>query len=110
MSEDALIPFKHEDTAPVFEEAWQAEALAMANALVETGAISATDWAEALGAARRGQEGQAETVSLYYVAVLTALEAELTKVGVPLSVLSQRKEDWIAAYRRTPHGKPVELL
>lgn len=110
MSDDALIPFKHETDAPVFEEAWQAEALAMANTLVETGAISAIDWAKALGAARQKQVGKEETVSLYYEAVVTALEAELSKLGVSMADLATRKDDWIAAYRRTPHGQPVELL
>lgn len=108
MSDQALIPFIHED-GPTFEEAWQVEALAMANALVEAKVISARDWAEALGSARSQQKSQTETVELYYVAVLDALESVLTTTGIQPEKLKAYKRRWEEAYKSTPHGQPVRL-
>jgi hypothetical protein len=38
---------------PDFDEPWEAEALALAMALIDTGRITKAEWAEALGAAIR---------------------------------------------------------
>jgi nitrile hydratase accessory protein len=105
--EDPLAPPK-----PAFEEPWQAEALALADSLVRAGAFTAGDWAEALGAALRDAEaaGAPDTQDTYYAAVLTALE-RLTeaRAGISAETRSERRAAWEAAYRRTPHGRPVKL-
>ena len=69
-----LAPLARRDGDPVFEEAWQAQALAMADCMVKTGAFSATDWAAALGRAVRAED---DTTGGYYRAVLAALETLL---------------------------------
>jgi nitrile hydratase accessory protein len=97
---------------PVFDEAWQAQALALADAMVKAGHFTQTHWAEALGAALSEAEARNEpdTLATYYTAVVSALEklsAELA--GISAAELNQRRADWEAAYHRTPHGMPVEL-
>jgi nitrile hydratase accessory protein len=105
--EDPLAP-----PAPVFDEPWQAQALAMADALVQAGRVSKSDWAEALGAALRAadEEGLPDTPETYYVAVVSALEAVCeTHAGISGDERAERRSAWEEAYHRTPHGKPVEL-
>lgn len=101
--EDPLAP-----RGDVFAEQWQAETLAMADAMIRSGHFTASDWATALGAALSDAErrGDPDTEMTYYTAALNALE---TLVPVPGADLSARKADWTAAYQRTPHGQPVEL-
>ena len=109
---DALAPLPAKDGEPVFGEAWQAQALAMADSLVKAGHLQATDWAEALGAElnRRFDAGAADTAETYYLAVLSALEGLLDNSGaVTTPVQDRRREEWRKAYLATPHGKPVLL-
>lgn len=108
-AETPLGPLKRLDGEPAFDEPWQAEALAIAATLVDAGKVSATDWAEALGAALETAErtGAPDTLETYYKAVVTAIEGVLG-AGVALE-LGQRKTDWIEAYQSTPHGQPVVL-
>ncbi|WP_438362956.1 nitrile hydratase accessory protein [Nioella halotolerans] len=105
--EDPLAP-----RDPVFEEPWQAQVLAMADSMVQAGRISASDWADALGAelARAEAAGQPDTTATYYAAALAALETLTTK-ATPITAeeLAIRKADWTRAHERTPHGQPVRL-
>ena len=97
---------------PPFAEPWQAQALAIAQGLQDSGVISAGQWSEALGAAiRRAQAaGDPDLGDTYYLHVLDALEHLLADAGlVSRPSLERRKSEWEAAYRRTPHGQPVEL-
>lgn len=105
--EDPLAP-----RDPVFEEAWQAQVLAIADTMVQAGRFSATDWAETLGAALRAAEaaGLPDTTATYYTAALDALEQLTTQVtDISGPALSDRKSQWVRAYERTPHGQPVLL-
>ena len=54
--------------------------------------------------------GEPDDGSHYYEHWLVALERLVTAKGLtdPAALLA-RKEAWAEAYRRTPHGKPVEL-
>ena len=45
--EAALLPREPADGAPTFTVPWHAEALSIANVLIESGMFSATEWAEA---------------------------------------------------------------
>jgi len=104
---DPLAPLARRDGDPVFEEAWQAQALAMADCLVRAGTFSATDWAGALGRAVRAQE---DTTQGYYRAVLAALETLLDTGGtLPAPEVTRRRDAWAAAFETTPHGHPVDL-
>lgn len=109
---DTLTPLVRLDDQPTFDEAWQAQVLAIAQNLVDEGAISANDWSNALGAALREIQTDAETdtVENYYQAALQALETLLqSNCGISEQTLKQRKSDWTRAYETTPHGQPVEL-
>jgi nitrile hydratase accessory protein len=80
--------------------------------LRERGHFTATEWSTALGEALRlptDSSATGENAS-YYAHWLAALESlVLTKGLTDAQSLTRRKEAWADAYRRTPHGKPVEL-
>ena len=103
---EPLGPLARRDGEAVFDEAWQAQALAMADCLVQAQVFSAHDWAEALGVAVREQE---DTTEGYYRAVLSALERLLDRGALPAGEVEARRDAWARAYEATPHGEPVEL-
>ena len=97
---------------PVFAEPWQAQAFALTVRLHEAGCFSWTEWADTLAAVLREvrERGEPDDGSHYYDHWLVALERLVTAKHVLDAVsLAQRKSDWAAAYRATPHGQPVEL-
>ncbi|HEX7761788.1 MAG TPA: nitrile hydratase accessory protein [Caulobacteraceae bacterium] len=97
---------------PVFEEPWQAQAFALAVQLHAAGAFAWTDWAAALSAELKAADvrGEPDDGTHYYEHWLAALERlSLDRGLTEPAVLAARKEAWADAYRRTPHGKPVEL-
>ncbi len=53
---------------PVFDEPWQAQVLAMADTLIQSGQLSAQDWASALGSHLKAAEavGNRDTAETYY--------------------------------------------
>jgi len=97
---------------PVFAEPWQAQAFALTVKLSEQGHFTWKEWAAGLAhelqaAANRGEPDDG---SRYYEHWLAALERLVTAKGLADSTaLITRKEAWTAAYRSTPHGRPVEL-
>lgn len=96
----------------MFREQWHAEAIAVVEVLVSTGAISADDWSRTLGAERerRAADGSADTEAAYFEAYLSALESILSRNGLaPRAELDRRRSDWHDAYLATPHGQPVKL-
>ena len=112
LDSDALSPFRRADVGPVFDEPWQAQVLAMADALVAGGKIKPHIWSETLGAELRILEnsGAPDTPGTYYVAVLRAVEKLAAEIaGITESSVAGRCEDWKRAYLATPHGAPVEL-
>lgn len=96
---------------PVFDEPWQAQALALADNLVQAGHFTAAAWAETLGQELRSAErkGAPDNLDTYYGAVLSALETLTESTGISEETRMQRRTDWETAYLRTPHGKPVVL-
>jgi nitrile hydratase accessory protein len=96
---------------PVFAEPWQAQAFALAVKLSEQGHFTWKEWAAALADELKAtSRGEPDDDSRYYHHWLAALEHLLAAKGLadPEALLA-RKEAWAEAYRRTPHGKPVEL-
>ncbi|HET7882441.1 MAG TPA: nitrile hydratase accessory protein [Acetobacteraceae bacterium] len=99
---------------PVFAEPWQAQAFALTMRLHEAGCFSWGEWTAALAAelrqaAERG--GPDNDAAHYYEHWVAALEALATAKGLTdAASLDRRKQAWAAAYRRTPHGQPVELV
>ena len=110
---DALPALPKDKGEPVFAEPWQAQAFAMAIRLSEEGHFTWKEWAAALAdelkaAADRGEPDN--DGSQYYYHWVAALERLVTTKGLTdPAALHERKDAWVEAYRRTPHGKPVEL-
>jgi nitrile hydratase accessory protein len=100
------------EAEPVFAEPWQAQAFAMALALLENGSFSWQEWASTLGAeiATAAEHGIAEDGSAYYELWLRALERLVAdKQLASAQELGRLKQDWKQAYASTPHGQPVVL-
>jgi len=108
----ALPSLPRDAGGPVFAEPWQAQAFALAVNLSEQGYFTWTEWSTALAAELKAaaDRGEPDDGSHYYQHWLAALERLVTGKGLadPPSLLA-RKDAWAEAYRRTPHGKPVEL-
>jgi nitrile hydratase accessory protein len=108
----ALPRLRRDAEGPVFAEPWEAQAFALAVTLSTQGYFTWKEWstalAQELGAA--GDRGEPDDGSQYYHHWLAALERLVTaKALTSAQTLRERKEAWAEAYRRTPHGKPVEL-
>jgi nitrile hydratase accessory protein len=97
---------------PVFAEPWQASAFALAVTLSRQGHFGWKEWAGALAAELKASAGRGEPDdgSRYYHCWLAVLERMVAAKGLsdPATLLSCKRA-WADAYRRTPHGKPVEL-
>ena len=105
-------PLKKEEGEPVFDEAWQAQVLALAYGLADRGVFSPAEWSETLGAELRKADaaGKPDDQHTYYAAALAALESLLERQeAIPEQLLDARVEEWRRAYLNTPHGEPVEL-
>jgi nitrile hydratase accessory protein len=101
-----------DDNEPGFCEAWQAQAFALANALIDKGVFTADEWAETLGEEiKRAQAaGDPDTGETYYNHWLAALERLCAEKGLTQAdEIGTRAEEWRDAYLATPHGKPVSL-
>jgi nitrile hydratase accessory protein len=96
----------------VFAEPWQARAFALAMKLSEQGYFTPAEWTAALAGELKdaASRGELDDGSRYYHHWLAALEALVIKKGLAsTAALLERKDACSDAYRRTPHGKPVEL-
>ena len=104
----ALPGLPRDAEGPIFAEPWQAQAFALAVRLNAEGAFTWTDWAAALSRELAGDPGDdGQRYYLHWVAALEGLVAERGLLTAP--DMAARKEAWAEAYRRTPHGRPVEL-
>ena len=109
----ALPALPRDDEGPVFNAPWEAQAFAMTLSLHAAGAFTWREWADALAAelSAAAAHGEPDDGSHYYEHWLAALERLVTKKGVvPAQELERRLDEWDAAVRATPHGKPVELM
>ena len=108
----ALKPLASIDGDPAFDEAWQAQALAIADTLVQNGMFNAGAWSEALGEAlrRANTSGAVDDQETYYRCVLTALETLVASHSeIDPRAMRVKRDDWEQAYLSTPHGQPVRL-
>ena len=109
--DQAVAPLRS-DEGPLFAEPWQAEVLAIADALLRRGLFTAADWASALGAAlaEADHHGAPDTPATYYRSALVALEQLLAQHAPEISCLMpDRISAWRRAHLDTPHGEPVVL-
>lgn len=108
----ALPRLPRDEGGPVFAEPWQAQAFALAVKLSAQGHFTWKEWAAALAVELKAaaDRGEPDDGSRYYHHWLAALESLVAqkRLSDPATMLA-RKEAWAEAYRRTPHGKPVEL-
>ncbi|WP_245895384.1 nitrile hydratase accessory protein [Pontivivens insulae] len=94
-----------QDDEPVFAEPWEAQAFALIVHLHERGAFTWAEWADALSSEIHGGQTLA-----YYQHWLKALETLVAAKGLTsASALTARKQDWLDAAARTPHGQPITL-
>ena len=108
----ALPRLPRDEESAVFAEPWQAQAFALAVKLSEQGHFTWKEWSAALADELRAAAGcgEPDDGSRYYHHWLAALERLVTNKGLAdPAALVARKEAWAEAFRRTPHGKPVEL-
>ncbi len=111
-SEPELPSLPRDAGGPVFAEPWQASAFAIAVSLSHQGHFSWKEWAAALGEELQASAARGEPTdgSRYYQCWLATLERLVVAKGLSdQAALRHCKEAWAEAYRRTPHGKPVEL-
>jgi nitrile hydratase accessory protein len=97
---------------PVFAEPWEAQAFAMAVRLHEAGHFTWREWADRLAAEIRAarERGDPDLGATYYHHWLAALERLVVDKGLLAGPdLRRRRDEWDAAARATPHGKPIEL-
>ena len=109
---DALPGLPQDAGGPVFREPWEAEAFAMAVRLSEQGLFTWREWAETLSAeiTKAQAAGDRDLGDTYYRHWLNALEALVAGKGlVARAEMDRRKDEWMRAYRNTPHGRPVAL-
>ena len=108
----ALPRLPRDDGGPVFAEPWQAQAFALAVRLSAQGHFTWKEWAATLADELRSDaaRGEPDDGSRYYHCWLAALESLVVsrRLSDEVALLAQ-KQAWAEAYRRTPHGKPVEL-
>ena len=108
----SLKPLASVDGEPAFAEAWQAEALAIADTLVQNGLFSAGAWSAALGHAlqQAATSGDSDDQETYYRCVLSALEGLVSSQSASdQQAMTGKRKDWEQAYLSTAHGQPVKL-
>ena len=107
-----VLPFKRLDGEPVFDEPWQAQALAFADVLIESKIISPTIWSATLGDTLKqaAAAGATDNMETYYQSVLKSVEKLLEQTsGILPEEIENKSRAWAEAYLATPHGQPVML-
>jgi nitrile hydratase accessory protein len=108
----ALPALPRDAEGPVFGAPWEAQAFAMTLALHTRGVFTWSEWAAALAAelAAAAARGAPDDHARYYAHWLAALEKLVArKKLIPGDELECRVDEWDAAARATPHGKPIKL-
>lgn len=101
-----------DEAGPTFKAPWEAQAFAMTLSLHARGAFTWREWSAALTAelAAAAARGQADDGTHYYEHWLAALEKlVIDKNVIPRDELDRRVDQWDAAARATPHGRPIVL-
>lgn len=102
----------HDGEGPVFREAWEAQAFAMALSLHERGVFTWAEWAATLAdeIKRAQSKGDPDRGDTYYSHWLNALERLVIAKGLASEVaLHDTAHAWQDAARATPHGQPIIL-
>ena len=97
---------------PVFREPWEAQAFAMTVKLHEGGLFTWPEWAAALSAEIEAAQAAADPDlgDTYYRHWLKALEGlVLARTDLTPERLERRRDAWVRAAERAPHGEPILL-
>jgi nitrile hydratase accessory protein len=108
----ALPALPRDSDGPVFKAPWEAQAFAMTLTLHARGVFSWREWADALAAelAAAVARGEPDDGTRYYEHWLAALEKLVAANNlIAGDELERRVNEWDAAARAAPHGKPIEL-
>jgi nitrile hydratase accessory protein len=108
----ALPALPRDGAEPVFKAPWEAQAFAMTLSLHARGVFTWSEWADTLARelAAAAARGAPDDGSHYYEHWLAALEKLVAgKQLVSERDLERRVDEWDAAARATPHGRPIEL-
>lgn len=111
-AESAVTPFRQMDGEPVFNEAWQAQLLAMVDQMINDGIFSNAVWSQKLGEklSQAAADGKADDIESYYAAALAAFETLLAQLpDLTMQEIDKKQQAWEQAYLATPHGQPVVL-
>lgn len=98
--------------AAAFAEPWQARAFAIAVLASRQGCFTWSEWTHTLGRELQSLPDADPQVAAkrYFDCWLSALQSLLIGKGaLGQTELHERKHAWEDAYRRTPHGMPVNL-
>jgi nitrile hydratase accessory protein len=109
---DDLPALPRDQSGPVFQEPWQAQAFALAVHLSAAGHFTWQEWVEVLSQQIKTAQaqGDADLGDTYYRHWLAALEQLCAARGlVGTQDLQRRTEEWRRAYLNTPHGQSVAL-
>jgi len=109
---DRLPLLPRDEDGPVFAEAWEAQAFAMAVELSKQGRFTWSEWAAALAAeiAAAKARGEPDRGDTYYHHWLAALEKLVTaKDLLHVEELAERKKAWADAATDTEFGRPIVL-
>ena len=109
---NAIDSIPRNESGPIFNEPWEAEAFAMTLALYEKGLFTWPEWAAVLSEEinRAQAAGDPDLGDTYYRHWLSALERIVIKQGVTNAEhLDQLYDDWNHAAHTTPHGEPIVL-
>ena len=101
-----------DNEGPVFKAPWEAQAFAMTLTLHTRGVFTWREWADALAAelAAAAARGEPDDGTHYYGHWLAALEKLVARKKLIMGdELERRVDEWDAAARATPHGKPIKL-
>lgn len=109
---NAIESVPRNESGPVFNEPWEAEAFAMTLALYEKGLFSWPQWAKVLSSEIELAQanGDPDLGDTYYLHWLAALERIVVEQGITSKDhLAGLYNEWNAAALATPHGQPIEL-
>jgi nitrile hydratase accessory protein len=109
---DRLPLLPRDEDGPVFAEAWEAQAFAMAVELSRRGLFTWTEWAASLSAeiAAANSRGEPDRGDTYYHHWLAALEKLVAaKALLRPAELAARKQAWADAAEHTEFGRPIVL-
>lgn len=106
----SVMPLLRDDDRPIFNDSWEAEALAIVRVLVSRGAFSAREWYDVISAEIRAaqERGDPDRGDTYYQHWMRALERITIEHGIiDPGTLVEHQRLWSLAVANTPHGSPI---